>query len=63
MTTAIATVLAYVFGAMCLYSPEAMKWAIILGIVTATLLAVKEPLHSFAYQLEEKEMKATEAAS
>lgn len=59
MTTAVATVLTYVFGAMCLYSPEGLKWAVVLAIVTATLLAQKEPLHAFAYQLESDEMKAT----
>ncbi|MFB6347775.1 MAG: MgtC/SapB family protein [bacterium] len=59
MTTAVASILTYVFGAMCTHSPRAMTWAIILSIVTASLLVVKEPLHSFAHGIEKEEMRAT----
>ncbi len=58
ITTSVATLLTYVYGAMCTRSEQAMLIAIMAGILTAVLLAVKDPLHSFANQLDSEEMYA-----
>ncbi len=58
MTTCVATVLTFIYGAMCVSSQETMMAAVMLGILTALLLAVKDPLHSFANAVEPEEMYA-----
>ncbi len=58
MTTAVATMLTFIYGAMCVSSEEAMMLAVMLGILTALLLAFKPPLHSFANAVEPEEMYA-----
>jgi uncharacterized membrane protein (DUF4010 family) len=58
MTSSVATLLTFLFGAMCTLSEQAMLVAIMMGIVTATLLAVKDPLHRFANEVDPQEMYA-----
>lgn len=59
MTTGVAALLTYIFGAMCTHSPAGMKWAAIFGVITLTLLTVKSPLHRFANQVDNQEMYTT----
>lgn len=58
MTSSTAMLLTFLLGALCSLSQEAMMLAIMLGIVTAVLLAVKDPLHSFANRVDPDEMYA-----
>lgn len=58
MTTSVATLLTFIFGAMCTHSEQAMMIAVMMSILTATLLAVKDPLHQFANEIDPEEMYA-----
>lgn len=58
MTTAIATILTFVYGAMTVHSDEGFTLAIALGTVTAALLAVKDPMHNLAGQIGPAELRA-----
>ena len=57
MTTAVATLLTFVYGAMATHSQEGLTFAIVFGTLTAALLAVKEPAHSFARGLDREELR------
>ena len=57
MTTAVATILTFVYGAMTTHSEEGLTLAVVFGTVTATLLAVKEPAHAFARGLDREELR------
>ena len=59
MTTAIATILTFVYGAMTAHSDEGLALAIVLGTVTAALLAVKDPMHDLAGRIGPNELRAT----
>ncbi|MEF8776775.1 MAG: MgtC/SapB family protein [Haloarculaceae archaeon] len=59
LTSAIATVLVFVYGAMTTHSPEGYTLAVILGVLTTGILAVKGPLHSFANRLDWEDLRAT----
>lgn len=59
MTTAIATILTFVYGAMTVHSEEGLTLAIVLGTVTAALLAVKDPMHDLAGRIGPHELRAT----
>lgn len=58
MTSAVATLLTFLFGAMSVISEQAMLVAVMMGIITAILLAVKDPLHRFANEIDPDEMYA-----
>ncbi len=58
MTSSVATLLTFLFGAMCTLSEQAMLIAVMMGILTAVLLAVKDPLHQFANRIDPDEMYA-----
>ncbi len=59
LTTAIATVLVFVYGTMTTHSSEAFTLAVVLGVLTASLLAVKRPVHRFANRLDREDLRAT----
>lgn len=57
MTTAVATVLTFVYGAMTTHSEEGLTLAIVFGTVTTAVLSVKEPARAFARRLERGELR------
>ena len=59
MTTAIAAILTFVFGAMATHSEEGLTFAIVFGTVTTVLLAVKEPVHAYTARIGPKELRNT----
>jgi uncharacterized membrane protein (DUF4010 family) len=59
MTTAVATMLTFVYGAMATHSDTGLRLAVVLGTVTMALLAEKRPIHQFAARLNEAEMRAS----
>ncbi|MFU8869832.1 MgtC/SapB family protein [Natronococcus sp.] len=59
MTTAIAMVLTFVYGAMAVHSEEGLTLAVVFGTVTAALLAVKEPMHELTGRIGPTELRAT----
>jgi uncharacterized membrane protein (DUF4010 family) len=59
MTTAIAAVLTFVYGAMTGLSEEGLTLAVVLGTVTAAVLAVKDPMHDLAGRIGQEELRAT----
>jgi uncharacterized membrane protein (DUF4010 family) len=59
MTTAIAAILTFVYGAMAVHSDEGLTLAVVLGTVTAALLAVKDPMHDLAGRIGPTELRAT----
>ena len=59
LTTAFATVLVFVYGAMTTHSPEGYTLAVILGVLTTAILAVKDPVHAFADRLDREDLRAT----
>ena len=59
MTTAIATMLTFVYGAMATHSDTGLRLAVVLGTVTMALLAEKRAIHEFAGRLDEAEMRAS----
>ncbi len=58
-TTAFATLLTFVFGAMTVQSDEALVWAVVLGTLTAAVLSFKEPAHGFVEDIGEDELRGT----
>lgn len=54
-TTAVVTLLTFVYGAMAVQSDESIVMAVVLGIVTTSLLAAKPWVHDFADSIEEQE--------
>lgn len=58
MTTAIASVLTFMFGAMTVHSDEGLTLAIVLGTLTAALLAIKDPMHDLADRIGRDELRA-----
>ena len=59
MTTAVATMLTFVYGAMATHSDTGLRLAVALGTVTMALLAEKRLIHEFAARLNEAEMRAS----
>ncbi len=59
MTTAVATMLTFVYGAMATHSDTGLRLAVVLGTVTMALLAEKRAIHEFAGRLDEAEMRAS----
>lgn len=59
MTTAIATMLTFVYGAMATHSDTGLRLAVVLGTVTMALLAEKRTIHEFTARLNEAEMRAS----
>ncbi|MCU4744568.1 MgtC/SapB family protein [Natronoglomus mannanivorans] len=59
MTTALATILTFVYGAMTVHSEEGLTLAIVLGTVTAAILAVKDPVHDLTDRIGPTELRAT----
>jgi len=59
MTTAVATALTFVYGAMATHSDTGFTYAVILGILTTAVLAAKAPIHSFAERIGKDEMRDT----
>ena len=55
-TTAIATLLTFVYGAMATHSDEGLAMAVVFGIVTTSLLAAKPWMHRFVGRIEDKEL-------
>ncbi|MDZ7687805.1 MAG: MgtC/SapB family protein [Halobacteriales archaeon] len=55
-TTAVATLLTFVYGAMTTQSDESLVLAVVLGIVTTSLLAAKPWMHEFAEGIEDEEL-------
>lgn len=55
-TTAVATLLTFVYGAMTTQSDEGLVMAVVLGIVTTSLLAAKPWMHGFAEGIEDREL-------
>ncbi|WP_223302111.1 MgtC/SapB family protein [Haladaptatus sp. R4] len=53
MTTAVATMLTFVYGAMATHSDTGLRLAVVLGTVTMALLAEKRAIHEFADRLDE----------
>ena len=58
MTTAVAAVLTFVYGAMTGLSEEGLTLAVVLGTVTAAMLAVKDPMHELAGRIGQEELRA-----
>ena len=58
MTTAVAAVLTFVYGAMTGLSEEGLTLAVVLGTVTAAMLAVKDPMHDLAGRIGQEELRA-----
>lgn len=59
MTTAIAAILTFIYGTMTGHSDEGLTLAIVLGTVTAAMLAVKDPMHDLAGRIGQEELRAT----
>ena len=59
LTTAVATIMVFVYGAMTTHSPEGYTLAVVLGVLTTAILAVKDPIHAFANRLEQEDLRAT----
>jgi uncharacterized membrane protein (DUF4010 family) len=55
-TTAVATLLVFVYGAMATGSRDGVVLAVVLGIVTTSLLAAKPWMHSFADGIDDREL-------
>ena len=55
-TTAVTVLLTFVYGAMTTQSDEGLVLAVVLGIVTTSLLAAKSWMHGFAEGIEEQEL-------
>ncbi|MFW5983815.1 MAG: MgtC/SapB family protein [Halobacteria archaeon] len=55
-TTAVTTLIIFVYGALTTESGEGVVLAIVLGIVTTSLLAAKPWMHSFADELSDQEL-------
>ncbi len=55
-TTAVTTLLVYVYGAMASHSEEGVVLAVVFGVVTTSLLAAKPWMHGLADRIEEREM-------
>lgn len=59
MTTALATVLTFFYGAMAMHSDRGLVLAVVLGGLTTVLLAGKETVQSLADRIERQERRAT----
>jgi len=55
-TTAVATLLTFIYGAMTTHSDEGLIMAVVFGIVTTSLLAAKPWMHDFVEGIEDKEL-------
>lgn len=56
ITSELAALLTYIIGTLCYYD---YSLAIIIGIVTALILSVKTPLHTFIAKVKDEEFFAT----
>ena len=59
MTTVIATILTFVYGAMTTHSEEGLRLAIVFGGLTTVLLAIKTPIHDFVDKISPEERRST----
>lgn len=59
LTTAVTAMLVFVYGVMTTHSDTGFTLAVVLGVVTTSVLAAKGPLHAFANTLEREELRAT----
>ncbi len=59
MTTAVATILTFIYGAMTVHSEEGFTLAIVLGVMTAAILAIKDPIHELVARIGPSELRAT----
>ena len=55
-TTAVTALLVFVYGAMATESSDGVVLAVVLGIVTTSLLAAKPWMHGFADDIEDREL-------
>ena len=55
-TTAVTVLLTFVYGAMTTHSDEGLAMAVVLGIVTTSLLAAKPWMHGFVEGIEDREI-------
>lgn len=58
LTTAVASLLTFVYGVMVVLSPDARTLAVILAVLTTAVLAMKRTLHEFAQRIEPDERLA-----
>lgn len=59
LTTSVATILTFVFGAMATQGEQGLTYAVVFGVITTSLLAAKEPIHGFADRIGRREMADT----
>ena len=59
LTTLVAALLTTLLGAMTMHSDRGATLAVVVGGVVTILLSVKEPIHTFADQIEEHERRAS----
>ncbi|WIV66001.1 MgtC/SapB family protein [Natrialbaceae archaeon AArc-T1-2] len=57
MSTAVAAVLTFVYGAMATHSGDGLVLSVVFGTVTAALLAIKEPAHAFADRIGRDDLR------
>lgn len=55
LTTEFAMILVFLFGFLA-FNPATIELSVILGIITAIILALKEHIHEFAMNIEEYEL-------
>lgn len=58
MTTAIAAILTFLYGAMTVLSDLGFTLAIVLGTITAAILAMKDPMHDLVSRIGPTELRA-----
>lgn len=59
LTTGVATVLTFLYGAMATHSETGLTLAVVFGTLTTAILASKKPIHSFASRIGRREMRGT----
>lgn len=59
LATPIAATLTFLYGAMAMHSDEARLLAVIFGVLTTVVLALKRPLHGLARRISADEARAT----
>lgn len=57
MTTAVAAVLAFIYGAMTTHSGDGLVLAVVFGTVTAAVLAAKEPAHELTDRIGRDDLR------
>lgn len=59
LTTSVATILTFIYGAMATHSEQGMTYAVVFGVLTTSMLAAKGPIHHFAERIGRREMVDT----